>query len=124
MSAPDQPIVQRSCALCGVVDDGPRNCILLPSGREAFYHLPGAADCRVPGADPHPEFDETPGCSQLRHALTNDPGSPTPASTEWLGVVLTDAAQPGHEGTWAEGFEPGTEPAAEFLEPTTDTKGR
>lgn len=87
MSAPGQPIVQRSCALCGVVDAGPRHTILLPSGREAFYHNPGDADCRVPDSDPHPEVDEHPAASQLRHALTNDPGSPTPADTEDLATA-------------------------------------
>lgn len=113
MSSPQsgEPIVQRSCALCGVVDGGPRNVIMLPSGREAFYHLPDAADCRVDGADPHPEFEETPLCSQLRHALTSDPGSPSPSPAEYLPITVTDAAQPGTEGTWTEGFEPGTEPA-------------
>lgn len=117
MSAPTsgEPIVQRSCALCGVVDGGPRHSILLPSGREAHYHLPGSADCRVDNADPHPEFEETAGCSQLRHALTNDPSSPTPAHSEWLGVTLTDAALPGTEGTWTEGFAPGTEPELDFV---------
>jgi hypothetical protein len=110
-----EPIVQRSCALCGTVDAGPRNVILLPSGREAFYHLPESPECRVENADPHPEFQESPGCSQLRHALTSDPGSPSPSPQDWLGVTLTDAQQAGVDGTWVEGFEPGTEPSDDHL---------
>lgn len=107
---PDQPFVQRSCALCGVVDGGPRHSILLPSGREAFYHNPGDPDCRVSDANPHPEFTEGARVSQLRHALTHDPNSPTPSPSEWLGMVVTDAQQPGLAGTWTEGYQPGTEP--------------
>jgi hypothetical protein len=116
--SPGEPIVQRSCALCGVVDHGPRNIIVLPSGREAYYHVAGSQDCRVPAADPHPEFEESAGCSQLRHALTNDPGSPSPSPAEYIPVMLTDAQQPGTAGSWVEGFAPGTEPAADVIDPS------
>lgn len=75
---PDHPVLQRSCFLCGAVDDGPRNTLDLGGGRAAFAHLPGSADCGVPGADPHPDINESTTSSQLRAALTLDPLSPTP----------------------------------------------
>lgn len=114
MSTPE-PFIQRSCALCGMVDAGPRHAILLPSGREAYYHNPGDPDCRVAGANPHPEFTEGAKVSQLRHAMTHDPGTRTPSETEWLGMTVVDASSP-NTGTWAEGFEPGTEPELNDVE--------
>lgn len=94
----DSFVLQRSCALCGVVDDGPRNEVALPSGARAFYHLPGSADCRVADADPHPDVDEPVATSQLRHALTADPNSPTPAPTDWLTSHTVDC-QSGETGS-------------------------
>lgn len=122
MSSPEPgPIVQRSCALCGVVDGTPRAEYALPSGHRAFYHLPGSPDCRVPEANPHPEYTEGGANSQLRHALTQDGGSETPADSAWLGITVTDASVPGDASTWTEGFEPGTEPALELVSDQAET---
>lgn len=89
------PIVQRSCALCGTVDDGPRNEFRLASGAVAFYHLDnngdGISDCPTPNADPHPEIEESVSLSQLRHALESDPGSVTPDPAADLTMATTDA---------------------------------
>jgi hypothetical protein len=91
---PAEPVLQRSCAACGAVDDGPRNTVDLGGGRAAFFHLSGSPDCAVPGADPHPELNEDAATSQLRYALTIDALSPTPDPSESLVVATIDASDP------------------------------
>lgn len=93
------PRVQRSCALCGNVDDGPRREIVTDEagGRRAWYHVPGSPDCGVKDADPYPELGESPDQSQLRHAMTQDVQYPTPDRSEVIDHHSIDASDPNAE---------------------------